>query len=195
MITAGDEFGRTQRGNNNAYCQDNELSWVLWDRIDEAGHNLLGFVRELLALRNNHIVFRRSRFFHGEVIPGTDDRDVTWLAPDGTTLQEEAWQNPDLRTLGIMLSGQAGERFLTDRGEPEPDDTFLILLNAGTKRVTWTLPETDQRNPWRLRLSSAYATGLPSSRRSATSRVMVGARTALVLVQYHSRNPDKRFRP
>jgi glycogen operon protein len=195
MITAGDEFARTQRGNNNAYCQDNELSWVLWDDIGKAGEDLLRFTRELLALRNNHIVFRRSRFFHGDLIPGTSVRDVTWLTPDGAPMNEESWNRADAHALGVMLSGQAGERFLTERGEPEPDDNFLILLNAGHRRITWILPETEQQQPWRVRISTAFPTGVPSSRRSVTSRLAVGPRTALVLVQYRKNPATKRFRP
>ena len=195
MITAGDEFARTQRGNNNAYCQDNELSWVLWDDIGEAERQLLSFTRELLALRDSHIVFRRSRFFHGEPIPGTDVHDVKWLTPSGAAITTEEWADPGRRTLGMMVSGQAGLRFLTERGEPEPDDTFLVLMNAGEKRVTWTLPDGAEHRPWRVRLSTAYPSGLPSSRRSATSRIVVGARTATVLVQYRERRPGKRFRP
>ncbi|MFW5686266.1 MAG: glycogen debranching protein GlgX, partial [Spirochaetota bacterium] len=195
MVTAGDEFGRSQRGNNNAYCQDNELSWVGWDEIDEAGSELFSFFRELLTLRNHHIVFRRSRFFHGERIPGTEVHDVTWLTTDGTPMDEDDWNAANQHAIGVMLSGQAGARFLTPRGEPEPDDDFLLLLNAGGRRITWTLPETNQGSPWRVRLSTAYRTGLPSSRRSATSRIVVGGRTALVLVQYRSRGSEKRFRP
>ena len=194
MLTAGDEFARTQRGNNNAYCQDNELSWVLWDEIGAADEQLLAFTRELLLLRDNHIVFRRSRFFHGELIPGTDVHDVTWLTPAGEELTTDEWADPHRRTLGMMISGQAGQRFLTERGEPEPDDTFLVLLNAGHKRITWTLPDGVDTQAWRVRLSTAYPTGVPSSRRSATSRIVVGARTATVLVQYRERQPGKRFR-
>jgi glycogen operon protein len=194
MITAGDELGRTQRGNNNAYCQDNELSWIRWDEIDDAGHDLLTFTRELLALRDNHIVFRRSRFFHGALIPGTDVRDVTWLTPAGTPMSEAEWNDPENRALGLMLSGQAGERFLTERGEPEPDDNFLILLNAGPRRITWTLPEGEPDRAWRVRLSSLYPSGLPPSRRSVTGRLVVGRMTAFVLAQYRPKSATQKLR-
>ena len=189
MITAGDELARTQRGNNNAYCQDNELSWVRWDEIDENGRNLLRFTRELLALRNRHIVFRRSRFFHGTVIPGTDVRDVTWVTPAGTPMTEAEWNDADNRTLGALLSGQAGARFLTARGAPEPDDNFLMLLNAGPRRLSWTLPESDQSSAWQVRISTSYATGVPPARRTVKRRVVVGSRTAILLVQYSDKLP------
>jgi isoamylase len=195
MLTAGDEFARTQHGNNNAYCQDNELSWILWDRMVERDPELPAFTRELIELRNSHIVFRRSRFFHGELIPGTRVRDVTWLSTEGSVMTGEDWTDPHRRSLGLMLSGQAGDRFLTNRGEPEPDDNFLIVLNAGHRRITWTMPLTEQSRPWRIRLSTSYATGLPPTRRSVTSRLVVGGRTAIVLVQYREKEAGKHFRP
>ena len=187
MITAGDELARTQRGNNNAYCQDNELSWIRWDEIDEHGQNLLRFTRELLALRDRHIAFRRSRFFHGAIIPGTDVRDVTWITPAGTPMTEADWNNADTRTLGAMLNGQAGARFLTARGDPEPDDNFLILLNAGPRRVSWTLPESDQSSAWQVRISTTYPTGVPPARRTVNRRIVVGGRTAILLIQYRNK--------
>ena len=191
MITAGDEMGRTQGGNNNAYCQDNELGWMLWNSMDDADRRLLEFTREVLALRENHIVFRRSRFFHGDLIPGTEVRDVTWLSPDGSAMSGDAWNDAENRAMGILLSGQAGERFLTEQGEPEPDDNFLILLNAGPRRVTWTLPQTEEREPWRLRISTAYEDGIPPHRRPVAGKLIVGGRTAVVLVQH--RSPRQEF--
>ncbi len=195
MITAGDELARTQYGNNNAYCQDNELSWIRWDEVDERGRNLLRFTRELLALRDRHIVFRRSRFFHGAIIPGTDARDVTWITPSGEAMTEAAWNDRDNRTLGAMLSGQAGARFRTPEGVPEPDDDFLILLNAGPRRVSWTLPESDQSTPWQVRVSTAYPTGVPPSRRPIKRRIVVGSRTAILLIQYRNKLVERHVLP
>ena len=105
MLVAGDEFGRTQGGNNNAYCQDNELSWLDWESIDEEGQALLAFTRKVITLRRDHIVFHRDRFFHGQVIPGTDVKDVTWFRPDGAEMSEEDWQVDETKTLAAMLSG------------------------------------------------------------------------------------------
>ena len=195
MMTAGDEIARSQQGNNNAYCQDNELSWVRWDRLDDDARNLLAFSRELIALRNRHVVFRRSRFFHGAVIPGTEVRDVTWLSPSGEPMTDGEWGDPEVRALGVMLNGQAGERFLTERGKPEPDDNFLILLNGSSRRVTWTLPHANGNGAWQVRLSTAHPTGIPPARRTVTSRIVVGSRTAIVLVQYRARKTAARFRP
>lgn len=140
MLTAGDELGRSQNGNNNAYCQDNEISWIDWNELLESGADLLAFTRRILALRREHVVFRRSRFFRGAVTPGTTHRDVSWLKPDGEEMEEKDWQNSALQSLAILITGAAGMRFLTIRGEPEPDDDFLLLLNAEDERKDFHLP-------------------------------------------------------
>ncbi|WP_404379287.1 glycogen debranching protein GlgX [Caenispirillum salinarum] len=140
MIVAGDEFGRSQGGNNNAYCQDNEISWVDWEGIDEEGHDLLDFARRLVQLRRDHIVFHRSRFFHGRIIPGTEVKDITWQRPDGTEVTEDDWGDGHAKTLRFVLSGEAGNFHLTPRGEPEPDDTFLVMMNASDQAIEHVLP-------------------------------------------------------
>ena len=142
MLVAGDEMARTQGGNNNAYCQDNEISWIDWQALErEPGQTLYGFLRGLLQLRQQHQVFHRSRFFVGRTIPGTDVRDVTWLRPDGEPMTEKDWQVGHARTLGMLLSGEAGEMHLTERGEPEPDDTFLLIMNAGADEIDFHVPK------------------------------------------------------
>ncbi len=142
MLVAGDEFGRSQLGNNNAYCQDNELSWVDWSLLNsERGRGLHSFVRALLQLRQRHQVFHREHFFVGRIIPGTDVRDVLWLRPDGQAMTEADWQVGHARALGMLLSGEAGQMHVSARGIPEPDDTFLLLLNAGVEPIDFTVPE------------------------------------------------------
>jgi glycogen operon protein len=148
MILAGDELGRTQGGNNNAYCQDSEISWVDWDDPSGEGQALLEFTRRLIALRRDHIVFHRSRFFHGQIIPGTEVEDVVWLRPDGVELQDEDWNDPHAKALGVRLSGEAGLMHLTSRGEKEPDDTFLLLVNAAHESVRFRLPEASAEAEW-----------------------------------------------
>ncbi len=140
MLLAGDEFGRTQGGNNNAYCQDSEIGWIDWT-MDDDGRALLAFTRKLIALRQDHIVFHRNRFFHSEIIPGTDVKDVTWLRGDGGEMSEEDWDDAGAKSLGIRLSGEAGLLHLTEHGEQEIDRTFLILVNAAAETVTFRLPE------------------------------------------------------
>lgn len=150
MITAGDEFGRTQGGNNNAYCQNNEISWVNWSQIEDEDINLREFTRRLIKLRGDHIVFHRYRFFRGEPLAGTSIKDITWLRPDGREKTPEDWENPHSRSLSYLLSGEAGEYHLTARGEPEPDDTFLVILNAGPEDIQYTLTALEDGLKWRI---------------------------------------------
>ncbi|TVR83707.1 MAG: glycogen debranching enzyme GlgX [Rhodospirillales bacterium] len=149
MILAGDEFGQTQGGNNNPYCQDNEISWIDWDQVErDAG--FLQFTRDLIRLCYEHIVFHRDRFFHRRFIPGTEIQDIMWLKPDGSEMQDEDWDAAEGSFLGCLLRGEAGEYFLTAQGEPQPDQTFLIILNAHHKGLDWTLPAIEVGNGWSL---------------------------------------------
>jgi isoamylase len=141
MLLAGDEFGHTQRGNNNAYCQDNKTAWLDWEGIDQAGNSLLEYTRRLIQLRRDHIVFHRHRFFHGREIPGTRTRDIVWLKPEGTEMEERDWHGEDMHSLALLISGEPGEYHLTKHGEREPDDTFMLVMNALDKAVAYTLPE------------------------------------------------------
>ncbi len=178
MFPAGDEFRRTQGGNNNAYCQDNETSWIDWTGAED--EDLVSFTRRLIALRREHVVFRRSRFFHGEKIPGTETKDVTWIRLDGKEMTTDDWVNGKCRVLGVLLSGEAGARFLTERGEPEPDDTFLMLFNPSQENVLWRLPG-ELAAPWRVIVDTAEASGVESVRVSGRS-IKQGRMSALLLV-------------
>jgi isoamylase len=153
MITAGDEILRTQQGNNNAYCQDNEISWMPWNEIGAEAGEVLDFTRKLIDLRRRHVVLRRSRFFHGQVIPGTDVRDVVWLRPDGEEMQDGDWHSHSLQSLQVLISGEAGSRFLSDTGRKEPDDTFLLILHAGHRRLRFVTPDT-LPGSWKLEIAS-----------------------------------------
>jgi isoamylase len=155
MLLGGDEFGRTQAGNNNTYCQDNELNWFDWEGMDAEGESLLAFTRRLIALRRAHIVFHRSRFFHGRTIPGTDVKDVVWLHPDGREMTPDDWSEPHAHALGLRLSGEAGLLHLTEAGEQEPDDTFLILLNASHVDVAFRLPAEPRGARWQVVIDTA----------------------------------------
>jgi len=135
MILGGDEIGRTQRGNNNAYCQDNELSWFDWEQVDE---ELLDFTSKLIALRREHPVFRRQRWFFGQPIRGTVD--IGWCRPDGSEMSDEDWSTGYARAVGVFLNGTAllGR---DPRGQRIHDDSFLVLLNAHHGPLQWTLPK------------------------------------------------------
>ncbi|HTL75595.1 MAG TPA: glycogen debranching protein GlgX, partial [Casimicrobiaceae bacterium] len=141
MITAGDEVARTQGGNNNAYCQDNPISWIDWS-LDEPKRQLLAFVRRVIDLRRQHPAFRRRHFFEGRSLTGRDDKDIAWLKPDGTEMTEQEWNNDFARCLGVYLAGdRLGE---TDaRGRPVTDDDFLLLFNAHDGPIPFTLPAFD----------------------------------------------------
>jgi len=143
MLLAGDEFGHTQQGNNNVYCQDNETSWLDWSKTNSEGKKLLAFVRSLTRLRREHIVFHRHRFFQGQAIPGTNTKDITWLRPDGEEMEQKDWGDGAARSLALLISGEAGQYHLTERGEREPDNTFLLILNASDGMVEHALPELE----------------------------------------------------
>jgi glycogen operon protein len=158
MLVAGDEFSRTQGGSNNAYCQDSEIGWIDWD-MDEDGQALLDFTRRLIALRREHIVFHCNRFFSGKTIPGTDVTDVSWLRPDGEGMTEESWGDGNAKAIALLLSGEAGLIHLTERGEPEADDTFLLLVNASHEDVSFALPAPAPIEAWQLLVNTAVDPG------------------------------------
>jgi isoamylase len=138
MISHGDEMGRTQRGNNNAYCQDNALSWVDWT-LDEDRRRLLAFTTSLIRFRLSQPTLRRRRYFQGRHIRGGDVKDLAWFAPDGREMNDDAWNADFVRSIGMLLSGSAIEE-LSERGEPILGDTLMVLLNAHTGRVPFVLP-------------------------------------------------------
>ncbi len=148
MLLAGDEFGRSAAGNNNAYCQDNELSWLDWSEIGAEGEALHAFVRRLLRLRSEHVVFRRGRFFLGKPTPGTKVKDITWLRPDREEKTQEDWEVSYSRCLSFVISGEPGRYHLTATGIAEPDDTFLVIMNATEETIDYTLPEFDSTHAW-----------------------------------------------
>ncbi|MBF0392528.1 MAG: glycogen debranching protein GlgX [Alphaproteobacteria bacterium] len=137
MMLAGDEIGNSQGGNNNSYCQDNEISWIDWENADRG---LLGFVRKLAAIRHAHPVFHRARFFRGDATPDGPS-DIVWLTPDGHPKTGESWQFAEDRTLGMLLTGDTGDHYYTTpMGQPELDRAFLLLLNAHHEAVPFTIP-------------------------------------------------------
>ncbi|HEX2053289.1 MAG TPA: glycogen debranching enzyme, partial [Actinomycetota bacterium] len=135
MVLAGDEFARSQQGNNNAYCQDNEISWFDWETQDT---ELLEFTRRLIAFRQEHPVFRRPNFFQGRPVIGHDLSDLAWFRSDGVDMDEEDWQ-AGLKTVGVFLNGQAIDAH-DQRGEPIVDDSFLVWFNAHVDPVDFTVP-------------------------------------------------------
>jgi glycogen operon protein len=152
MLLGGDERGRTQGGNNNAWCQDNETSWYDWD-LDDAGASLVDFTRRLIALRRAHPVFRRTEFLDGGPAEATLP-DAWWFRPDGRQMAQRDWQSPDTRELGVFLNGEL-TGIVSPHGEPVADDSFALLLNATPEPLAFRLPPRRFGLEWALELSTA----------------------------------------
>ena len=155
MIAHGDELGRTQRGNNNVYCQDNELSWINWD-LDEHDHKLLHFTRHLIHLRRDHPVMRRRRFLEGPARRGGESElgEIEWFTPAGTHKTEEEWNQPWARSTMVFYNGDA-IREPDANGQRILDDDFLLLLNAAPEAVDFTLPDTKYGQIWHTVVDTA----------------------------------------
>ncbi len=176
MMVAGDEIGRTQQGNNNAYCQDNPLSWVDWT-YDEARSNLLAFARRMLKLRREHAVFRRRHFFQGRALQGNGSSDIAWLKPDGTEMTPGEWQHDFARCLGMFLAGDALDE-VDARGGPLHDDDFLIIFNAHHDTIDFRIPAADAPG-WHVVVDTSRDDGLladgtvqPSERYAIAGRAL-----------------------
>jgi glycogen operon protein len=179
MLCGGDEMGRTQGGNNNAYCQDNEISWLHWD-LDERDRDLLEFTRRTAALRREHPVFRRRHFFQGRKIRGSELEDITWLRPDGNEMTDEEW-NTDVRSFGMLLGGDAMLEW-DEEGERVEDDTFLLLFNGAPEPQDFTLPMTPTPAHWVVELdTSRPASGQEERKMDPQSSFELPGRSMAVL--------------
>ncbi|GAB4587426.1 glycogen debranching protein GlgX [Nocardia sp. IFM 10818] len=182
MLLHGDELGRTQRGNNNAYCQDSALSWMDWSLM-ETNAELLEFTRRAVALRTAHPVFRRRRFFDGRPAPDHDHPDdIAWFTPAGAEMTDADWETGFGRSLTVFLNGD-GIREPGPRGEHITDDSFLLCFNAHDAALGFTLPDADHGAGWTVALDCSTPTGEPSANTThpAASTVEVPARCLLVL--------------
>jgi len=153
MLSHGDELGRTQQGNNNAYAQDNQITWVDWD-LDDRERELAAFTRKLIAIRQNHPTLRRRHFFRGTAVEGSEHKDVTWLHPSGHELTPEEWRNPDAHALGMLIDGAATDE-VDERGHAVRSDTLLLLFNGGEQNVQFTLPAQDGQKIWVVMVDTA----------------------------------------
>ena len=185
MIYAGDAIGHTQQGNNNAYCQDNEISWLNWN-LSPADRELFAFVQRMISLRKSHPIFRRRRFFQGRPIKGEDVKDLLWLMPNGLEMTEEAWRDSGVQCVGMFLSGH-GLEDTDERGQPIRDDNFLVLLNAHHEDIGFTLPPLRSNSAWLVWSDTTQNGGLrPGGTHPAGAVYPLQARSLAILLEPHS---------
>jgi glycogen operon protein len=185
MLAHGDEFGRTQNGNNNAYCQDSELAWVHWPKEgDPEAQRLHDFTRQMVWLRRDHAVFRRRRFFHGRPVEGTHDElsDIAWFTPEGEEMTQRDWQAAHAKSLVVFLNGSAISE-PGDRGERISDDSFLLMFNAHHQPMEFVVP-VNHGKEWQVVVDTELPDGvMPGSGRKVRGgdRLMLTDRSLTVL--------------
>jgi len=170
--------GRTQGGNNNAYCQDNVLTWHDWDTMDE---DLLNYVRGLIRFRAEHPVFRQRRWFEGQSMRGDEAEDICWFKPNGSEMQEPDWDNGFAKSLQVYLNGGA-IRSPNSEGERVTDSSFLLLFNAHHEAIEFRLPKKDWGVRWKLVLDTNSSDLFPEQKNLRPgSKVLVPERSLIVL--------------
>jgi len=174
MISHGDELGRTQQGNNNAYCHDSELTWMHWD-LDARGRRFLHFVQRVFAMRAANPVLRRRTFFQGHPIAETGIKDLAWLHPDGRELSQDDWYDARLRAIGMLIHGQATDE-RDERGRLATGETVLFLLNSGGRSKRFNLPLIAEAGRWTEVVNTA-----PSSGRALREVITIAAHAAILL--------------
>jgi glycogen operon protein len=181
MMCHGDELGRTQRGNNNGFCQDNEITWVDWSSVDT---ELMAFAHEIARLRAAHPVFRRRRFFDGLPVRrrGTEGQpDIAWFTPDGDEMTDEDWGSGFGRSVSVYLNGQ-GIPDRNSRGERVVDDSFVLCFNAHDEDIEFTLPDSGYSGAWQIVVDTQNSV-LPESKPIEAGGIVPVAARALVVLQ------------
>jgi glycogen operon protein len=188
MISGGDELGRTQHGNNNAYCQDNETSWTCWSLTPEQ-HDFLQFTRRLVHFRRSQPTLTRRKYFQGRSIRGADVKDIYWLDPSGREMTDAAWNAPFVRSLGVLMVGDAiGD--IDERGRLVSGDTLLILLNAHFESVPFVLPAAGDGHRW-VRVLDTIESHAPEARFTGGMKYALQGRT-VVLFTLEKHRPHRR---
>lgn len=178
MIVAGDEWGRSQQGNNNAYCQDNETSWLNWDQADQ---ELLGFTRRLTEFCRRHPSFQRRRWFQDLPVTGSEARDIMWFLPEGNVIPEENWNDSEAKSFAVFLNG-LGIRCVNMDGQRLADDHFYIIFNSSDEPMTFRMPSEECGNGWRVVISTSEDyIGEKEERIPAGSEYSVTDRSVIVL--------------
>jgi glycogen operon protein len=174
MLTAGDEMGHTQHGNNNAYCQDNEISWIDWN-LDESRRSLIEFTRHVFGVLKRHPVLRRRSFFSGRPVGPDGSKDVVWLCADGREMTDEDWRSGG-HVLGMLLHGGGGDE-IDLRGRPIGGDTLLLLVNGGPRSLAFVLPKAEESGGWRELVNTAQ----PVSRAVRSDNVKMTPHSLILL--------------
>jgi glycogen operon protein len=188
MLLSGDELGNSQFGNNNAYCQDNEISWIKWSEKDDT---LMSFVRQLIWFRKSHPAFSRRRWFQEQPIRGIGVEDIAWFTPDGSEMKDEQWNEGYAKSLGLYLNG-LGLRCLDEKGRKLTDKDFYLLFNAHDQELEFTLPPEKFGNKWLKVLDTATDNELlsePAPALTPTDKYQVQARS-IVLFQGEHISPE-----
>jgi len=177
MLLGGDEIGRTQGGNNNTYCQDNENSWYNWEKVDE---NLLEFTGKLITFRKDHPAFRQRGWFLGRPIKETDRYDIAWFATDGNEMSEDAWKEGFAKSVGVFINGKAiaAPNF---RGDPVEDDIFYVIFNAHYEPLSFVLPAVKEGESWHKVLDTSQEGFVDEEVTSSDETVLVDGRSVVVL--------------
>jgi glycogen operon protein len=181
MVLGGDEIGRTQRGNNNPYCQDNETSWLDWT-LTPGKERLLEFFVRMIRLRREHPIFHRRNFFQGRAIRGSEVKDVVWLTREGVEMVDSEWRESHARSLAVYFSGE-GLRETDDQGTPLSDATFLVLFNAHDRNVPFALPRFEPDTRWIAVMDTAHEEGLARGPVTEAGGAYVVHAQSIVLLQ------------
>jgi glycogen operon protein len=178
MLVAGDEFGRTQQGNNNAYCQDNEISWLDWKNADA---ELLEYTKALIHTRKSHSVFCRRRWFQGQPISGTKVEDIAWFLPNAKMMDEKHWNNEFAKSLGVYLNG-LGIHWVDPQGQRITDDSFYVIFNAHHESLEYTLPGVNYgKHWWKVLDTSDGSFTIDDHTFDAGSKIKVEGRSVVLL--------------
>jgi glycogen operon protein len=184
MLTAGDEIGRTQRGNNNAYCQDNEISWVDW-KLDGSKKELLEFTRLMIGFRKKHPILNQGKFFHGKIVEDNGFKDLIWFRKDGNEMTNGDWQNVSLLSLGLIKSGD-NLKNIRRRAKPGFDNTLMLLFNADPGETEFVIPSFGIAGKWLIVIDTSSPSSAGGTRRigSGNSYVMTGRSLAVLKPVY-----------
>jgi glycogen operon protein len=189
MILAGDEFARTQQGNNNAYAQDNDISWLDWDGIDQNGWDLFAFTKHLIEIRQRQPLFHRGRFLTGAFNEDFNVKDVSWLDPAGKEMTSEQWTDGNARCFGMLLDGRAQPTGIRRKGL---DRTLLLMINAHHETLPFLLPSVPGGKQWRLLVDTSKSAVSYRQRLEASKTVeLLGRSLALWELQPSEITPDR----